>query len=363
MADVAKYFGGIAGIVLPSASIPDPYVPVDGTMNVTGAVAASTAIVAGTWLSTGTAKGIRFVGVAGGAAGTDANIQTTDEQTMFFNVASGANNGLFHWTFSGGQEIFTLADHATNYGATVTGKALIDGQQDVVQLTVQGHSTQTTLPFVVENSAGTDQFTVSNTGVVTALGPATVGSGTTTDAIIVGGQAIGATYPSILNASENTTTGWAMIPGSNGNTYLNGRTGMAFNIANVQKADLTASRLALTAGMGLAVGGVTAVKSAAYTATVADSLVLADPAAAAGSFAVTLPAASAAQGQLLTVKVTAIDATKVITVIRAGADTIEGITAAQTTTTFTTTATLASATFQSDGTSKWYLIASNGTVT
>lgn len=112
----------------------------------------------------------------------------------------------------------------------------------------------------------------------------------------------------------------------------------------------------------LSATGVTAAKSAAYTATVADSLVLADPNAAAGSFAITLPAATRI-GQLLTVKVVATHATRVITVIRAGADTIEGVTAGQTTTTFTTTAILGSATFQSDGSTKWYLIASNGTIT
>lgn len=58
---------------------------------------------------------------------------------------------------------------ATTQGAvTVTDNLLVDGQADVVQLTVQGNGTQTALPFVVENSAGTDQFTVSNTGDATA---------------------------------------------------------------------------------------------------------------------------------------------------------------------------------------------------
>jgi hypothetical protein len=49
---------------------------------------------------------------------------------------------------------------------TVADNALIDGQADVIQLTVQGHSTQTSNPnlLVVENSGGDDQFTVSATG-------------------------------------------------------------------------------------------------------------------------------------------------------------------------------------------------------
>ena len=46
----------------------------------------------------------------------------------------------------------------------VTGNVLIDGNADEVQLTVQGHSTQTNLAFVVENSAGTDFFSVAGDG-------------------------------------------------------------------------------------------------------------------------------------------------------------------------------------------------------
>jgi hypothetical protein len=57
-----------------------------------------------------------------------------------------------------------------NSALTVADNMLVDGAADVVQMTVQGFSTQTTMPFVVENSAGTDQFTVSNTGNVAALG-------------------------------------------------------------------------------------------------------------------------------------------------------------------------------------------------
>lgn len=114
---------------------------------------------------------------------------------------------------------------------------------------------------------------------------------------------------------------------------------------------------------GLAVAGVSAVKTAAYTALVTDSIVLASPSAAAGSFAITLPTAAARKGQILTVKAVTTHATNVVTVIRNGTDTIEGVSAGQTTTTFGTTANLASATFQSDGTSKWYLIATQGSVT
>jgi FG-GAP repeat len=48
----------------------------------------------------------------------------------------------------------------------VNANAFIDGINDQVQLTVQGHSTQTTDIFVVEDSSGADLFVVSETQVV-----------------------------------------------------------------------------------------------------------------------------------------------------------------------------------------------------
>ena len=47
-----------------------------------------------------------------------------------------------------------------------TSKLTIDGDADQVQVTIQGHSTQTTDLFVVEDSAGVDLFTVDNTARV-----------------------------------------------------------------------------------------------------------------------------------------------------------------------------------------------------
>lgn len=45
------------------------------------------------------------------------------------------------------------------------GPVSVDGKANVVQFTVQGHSTQTSDIFVVENSAGTDLLTVDTSGV------------------------------------------------------------------------------------------------------------------------------------------------------------------------------------------------------
>ena len=77
--------------------------------------------------------------------------------------------------FSGGTvaSATTFSDDVTFNGGTgavtVNGQQIIDGTADEIQLRIQGNATQTTKPFVVENSAGTDVFTVSNTGT-TVLG-------------------------------------------------------------------------------------------------------------------------------------------------------------------------------------------------
>mgnify|MGYP001558434112 CR=1 FL=1 len=84
-------------------------------------------------------------------------------------VQYNGTNGIFNVPDTMG---FLFTENAvTHVSIAATGAVLLDGTDDVVQLTVQGNAAaQTTLPFVVENSAGTDQFTVSNAGTVTALG-------------------------------------------------------------------------------------------------------------------------------------------------------------------------------------------------
>lgn len=66
---------------------------------------------------------------------------------------------------------------------TMTDNLLIDGAADVVQLTVQGYTTQTAQTFVVEDSGGTDRFTVNDSGNTVAAGTLTV-----TGAVDVGGD-------------------------------------------------------------------------------------------------------------------------------------------------------------------------------
>jgi cytoskeletal protein CcmA (bactofilin family) len=71
--------------------------------------------------------------------------------------------------FDGAIDANSTADIAGNItsatGAiTITDNVLIDGAADAEQLVVQGNATQTNNPFVIEQSDGTDKFTVSNAG-------------------------------------------------------------------------------------------------------------------------------------------------------------------------------------------------------
>jgi len=53
---------------------------------------------------------------------------------------------------------------------------IIDGKADEVQLTVQGHSTQTNNLFLVEKSDGTDLLTIANSGAMNVIGALTATS-------------------------------------------------------------------------------------------------------------------------------------------------------------------------------------------
>jgi hypothetical protein len=80
----------------------------------------------------------------------------------------------------GGTTVWSIADGggiAATGDYTNTGRFAIDGAEDEVQLTVQGYTTQTAKTLVVETSAGTDKFTVDNSGQVIAAGTITVSAG------------------------------------------------------------------------------------------------------------------------------------------------------------------------------------------
>ena len=119
---------------------------------------------------------------------------------------------------------------------------------------------------------------------------------------------------------------------------------MRINSTGVGISD-TATKCNLSVNGGVQLGAVVS-KSTTYTATVNDCLILVS---ASGGWTLTLPSA-ANRGQIITVKKTDNNA-NVITIGRAGSDTIEGAT-----TVTGLNAQYKSYTLQADGTATWYIL-------
>jgi hypothetical protein len=118
-----------------------------------------------------------------------------------------------------------LQGNLSDSGGALTDNVLIDGQADAVQLTVQGNATQTSLPFVVENSAGVDQFTVSNTGTAATTDDLTVGDDATVTGLLLkksatqavtNGGTITPTSSVMLLTSAGTVTPTLLVTGTAG---------------------------------------------------------------------------------------------------------------------------------------------------
>lgn len=268
-----------------SAQMVDPYVPVDGTMNVTGALAATNGIT-----STAASTTIGAPRLLAGsllqlrddtAQGAEIRGYVSDSGTAK-NITISANADLT----TAGAKILSIGDNA---GTSYSEKLYVDKDGDLV----------------------------------------------------------GASGTLVLGASSEVYT---FAPSITGHSTDGG----------AQTWKLTGTTI--QSGGSLSAMGITVVKTADYVATVADFLIPVDV-ATTGNVQVTLPAASAAKGQIIHIKAAATHATRVITIIRAGSDTIEGRTAADTSMTLSPTATLDHVSLISDGTSKWYLIDFSGTIT
>lgn len=299
-------FSGSGGIS--SAAVPDPYVPVDGTMNVTGSLTLS-----GTALGTGAGS----VTLGSAVDGTP----TAPISAAWGVYATGGRTGML---------IGNFVDGASAVGAVVGASA--------------DYTTAGAKILSIGDNAGTSY---AEKAYVDYLGHARFGEGSN-NATITSDAAGNAAGFSVGTAAQLLRT-------ASGNASL-------ASTANVEiSAGASANTVKIVRG-GLAVGAVTSVKTTNYTATVADFLIPVDV-ATTGSVVVTLPAANAAKGQLLTIKATATDASNTITITRAGTDTIEGVTAGDTSLILSPTASLDHVSLVSDGTSKWYLTHSSGTIT
>lgn len=123
-------------------------------------------------------------GIDGTAAAEGATYTPTLDLTEIASLTWGA--GTFTtMTFDAGavDPVLTAASDNLNLttgnftvGATTgLGALAVDGGSDEIQLLIQGNGTQTSSLVTFENSAGTDMFTVSNTGTLVAADTITAG--------------------------------------------------------------------------------------------------------------------------------------------------------------------------------------------
>jgi len=132
-----------------------------------GSITATVASDGFLWVSTGNLR-VGDETPDGTLNGEDAYIEgflEVDGAADFDSTADFASTVAIAGNISDGDSAVTIADNA-----------MVDGAADAVQLTVQGHSTQSSNPdlLVVETSAGTDLFAVNNSGVVDIDGSVTV---------------------------------------------------------------------------------------------------------------------------------------------------------------------------------------------
>ena len=118
-------------------------------------------------------------------------------------------------------------------GSDLSARVNLDGNADEIQLLVQGHSTQTTNLMTLETSAGTDELTLTNAGVLTATGAITAGGtaqSTITEGLVVNNgsgtdedddltvNVSGGAYEIDAGAATFTSTansfGWSVVAGA-----------------------------------------------------------------------------------------------------------------------------------------------------
>lgn len=108
-----------------------------------------------------------------GAATVRGNLTITTPNDLIVNGGE-TTFGSVSYTWPGSlvasSQQFLMSDLSGNLSwqnwQAMPGRMLIDGSADVVQFTVQAHSVQSNLLAIFENSAGTDQVTITSSGSV-----------------------------------------------------------------------------------------------------------------------------------------------------------------------------------------------------
>ncbi len=114
-----------------------------------------------------------------------ANSNSTNVQAVLNDLDAAVGSGASKWTQGTGLIYLTSTTDEVIIGgsASLSSKLAVDGDNDEIQLLVQGNGTQTTNLVVFENSAGTDQLSLTNGGNLTIAGDIAISGGNITSAI------------------------------------------------------------------------------------------------------------------------------------------------------------------------------------
>src|SRR3989338_6607961 len=193
----------------------------------------------------GTTSPSDLLHLVGGQMRIDNNSDTTDKGCVRYNGSSNelqfSNDCSSFQSFAGASSaggwtddgtvvrLTTSTDNVTLGSTSDLAKLGIDGESDEIQFIVQGNSTQTNNLVVFENSSGTDQFRVDNSGNVAVEGGISDISGNLVlnDAVDIGSATTGV----------NVTTAGA-ISDSDGNLSLNDNTDITGDLS-VSGGDIT----------------------------------------------------------------------------------------------------------------------------
>ena len=210
------------------------------------------------------ASGTVAIQLEGGGVSHDIYVDdcfiVVSDREFFSNSVTNTDEGIavFKTTLGGqiGASTVNITSAKFNASAGFGDGIAVTGSADEVQLTVTGHSTQTSDSFVVENSSNTDVFSITNTGNTFIGGDVTLANGkvnklkntsgtaleqctewptqgftnktasfslTTSDHckafIDTGGNAITATFPTNTTASNLGLMAWFCKMTDTGNTF------------------------------------------------------------------------------------------------------------------------------------------------
>ncbi len=176
------------------------------------------------------------------ATAVNGGIVWSDADSMEITAAGTSQD----WVLSGGAGTPTMS-------STTTTAKMIDGSADAVQLTVQAHSTNTNNVFVVENSSGTDQFSVSNAAGATLTNDFTlqIAGAAQGKIFLYEGSDNGSNFISFSSPAGLSSNPTFTLPGTNGTTDYFLRTNGS-GVTSWQQVSMTAS---VTGTLPLANGG------------------------------------------------------------------------------------------------------------